>query len=582
MKLLNLKIIVLVVFSLATGELALAMEASKAERLTYTISGSVGLSGVTMNGLPGAPISDEQGRYSVAVKRDWRGTVTPVKEGYTFEPNSMIYENLDGDRINDNYTVKVITLTISGQAGVGGVAIQGLPGNPFTDEGGYYSAKVGYGFSGIVIPEKEGYTFAPPSLAYDNVISDLKNQNYAAKPIMFTISDVVMIGRTPIQGVSVSANNGGGSDTTDAQGRFSVEVPYGWSGELTLKKAGFMFNPPTMSFTNVTRNIKEGEVDRLETPYGRRTDSRSRRSIASAYKPTVGRTGARKVLVVPTDEIKAEELAEIIEDMHVMSYILDERFKETRMIQGVFVDFGDFFGRDSRTTEATYLQGYGVLFSMEVNFAFSPPLKPEAQETETVAEQVDSTWLQAKKEVFSPQELKRPRETGSLREYGSQMVEELKRELIKAMKHAANIRGLKPDEWVILTVIGGGREIGEFYEYGIINVAPWSGTSTGRPPSSSGMGGFGGGSSAGGYVGGGVGGGYGSTSGYSAGGYGGGYGGVGGYGGYGMGGGMGGYAGMGFSSTVMTIRAKKSDVDAFAKGEMDFDEFCKKVQIFTY
>ena len=36
------------------------------------------------------------------------------------------------------------------------------------------------------------------------------------------------------------------------------------------------------------------------------------------------------------------------------------------------------------------------------------------------------------------------------------------------------------------------------------------------------------------------------------------------------------------SATVLTIRAKKSDVDAFAKGELDFEQFQQKVQIFTY
>ena len=39
---------------------------------------------------------------------------------------------------------------------------------------------------------------------------------------------------------------------------------------------------------------------------------------------------------------------------------------------------------------------------------------------------------------------------------------------------------------------------------------------------------------------------------------------------------------MGFSPTVMTIRAKKSDVDAFSKGKLDFDKFRQKVQSFTY
>lgn len=43
------------------------------------------------------------------------------------------------------------------------------------------------------------------------------------------------------------------------------------------------------------------------------------------------------------------------------------------------------------------------------------------------------------------------------------------------------------------------------------------------------------------------------------------------------------YSGAGSSSaTVLTIRAKKMDVDAFARGELDFEQFQEKVEIFTY
>jgi hypothetical protein len=46
---------------------------------------------------------------------------------------------------------------------------------------------------------------------------------------------------------------------------------------------------------------------------------------------------------------------------------------------------------------------------------------------------------------------------------------------------------------------------------------------------------------------------------------------------------MGGFGGPGVSSaTVLTIRAKKADVDAYAKGEQILEQFRRKVQIFTY
>jgi len=51
----------------------------------------------------------------------------------------------------------------------------------------------------------------------------------------------------------------------------------------------------------------------------------------------------------------------------------------------------------------------------------------------------------------------------------------------------------------------------------------------------------------------------------------------------GMYGGMATYGGTTFSSsTALTIRAKKSYVDDFAKGELDFEQFQEHVQIFMY
>jgi len=62
-------------------------------------------------------------------------------------------------------------------------------------------------------------------------------------------------------------------------------------------------------------------------------------------------------------------------------------------------------------------------------------------------------------------------------------------------------------------------------------------------------------------------------------------GGVGGMGGQVFGGGMMGgmeYGETGSNSlTAMTVRAKKSDVDDFAKGKLDFEQFRQKVQHFV-
>jgi hypothetical protein len=484
------------------------------------------------------------------------------------------------------------TFTISGRTGLGGVEMQGLPGNVVTGPSGYYSATVKQGWSGVIMPVKEGYLFVPRQRAYTDVIDDQPNQDYAAHRITFTISGTTHVSGVMMQGLP------GGNRFTDESGNYSAEVEYGWAGVVEPSKEGFTFMPRNRRYSRVTHDQKKQNYSPKRVGPGL----------------MFGRTGGRKVLVVPDSEVKPEELDAITQDLLVMSHILDERFKGSRTIKGMFTDFGDFFGRDNRSTEAIYMQGYGVVFLMEVNFAFSPPLKPQEQEVEDTAEQVDPTWQRAREQIFSPR-APRPGMPGfSGQGPGVLEFDQIKKELIETLKHAANIRNLSPDEWIILTVIGQGRQGGVMYfsNKSSGSAAPRSNYSSSYSESehsassegggyassrssgvaSGGMGPYGGGMM-GGYGGGmgGYGGGMGGYGGGTMGGMGGmaGYdemmGGMGRIGGMaGMGMGMGGmYGGMGFpSSTILTIRAKKSDVSDFATGDLDFEQFQETVEIFTY
>jgi hypothetical protein len=554
-----------------------------AEILSYTISGSVGIGGVVMQGLPGEPITDNSGRYRVTVPYGWSGSVTPQKEGYTFEPAEKRYLRVVDNMDNQNYVAKLILLDISGDIGLGGVFLSGLPGAPVTNKDGRYHVRVPYNWSGTVIPVKEGYKITPPRRSYAAVTENMNNQDYYTESQMLTISDVVKLKGTPIPGVKVttSRNDAEGETTiTDAQGRYTVKVPYGWSGEITLSKDGYEFNPPSKSFINVTTNIRDGVPEPPTPPqptemYAANVRRRARATIPSALE----RTGSRRILVIPAEDIKPEELAGTVEDLYVFSYILDDKFKEPRMIQGVFRDFGDFFGRDNRETEAVYMQGYGAVFMMEVDYTFTPASKTQEQTGDETAEDIDPTWQQTRERIFSPGGRRINRTQAGPDE--GRMVEELKTELIRTLKHATNIRNLMPDEWVILSVTGTGRQsgMGMMGRYGY-GMGGYGGAGLGGSSGmggSAGMGGYGGGME-----------GYvevrGSSSGFGGAmgrGYGGGTMG-GGFGG-GMMGGMGGYSGTGIPpATIMTIRVKKSDVDAFAEGEFNFEEFRQKVQILMY
>ena len=79
---------------------------------------SVGLSGVTMTGLPEDPTTDSSGNYSTDVENGWTGTVIPNKSGYRFLPSSREYVNVTSLQAGQDYTaIKQFNLTITATSG---------------------------------------------------------------------------------------------------------------------------------------------------------------------------------------------------------------------------------------------------------------------------------------------------------------------------------------------------------------------------------------------------------------------------------------------------------------------------------
>ncbi|UCE98643.1 MAG: CotH kinase family protein, partial [Planctomycetota bacterium] len=58
-------------------------------------------------------------------------------------------------------------------------------------------------------------------------------------------------GATPVEAVTVDANNAGGSDTTDPNGYYELQVPFGWSGSVTPTKTDYTFNPTSKAYSNL-------------------------------------------------------------------------------------------------------------------------------------------------------------------------------------------------------------------------------------------------------------------------------------------------------------------------------------------
>lgn len=104
-----------------------------------------------------------------------------------------------------------------------------------------------------------------------------------------------------------------------------------------------------------------------------------------------------------------------------------------------------------RSVRPMYLEGTGPLFMIKVSFPLIPTPKPEAKSTKKAND--DSEWDAAQRDLFDDAEVTYE-EASSRNGYKEEQVELLKKELIGALKNAANIRGLRPDEFVNIAVFG--------------------------------------------------------------------------------------------------------------------------------
>jgi hypothetical protein len=173
-----------------------------------------------------------------------------------------------------------------------------------------------------------------------------------------------------------------------------------------------------------------------------------------------------------------------------------------------------------------YIEGHGAIFILNVPFPLvAPPSKPQVEEKKEAA---SSTWEEARNELYGREEERGPgkRKSGDKRPappYEAERVEDLKKDIAEALKNATHIRGLKDNETVTVVVQGSGS--------GTIQRARAAG------PKGDGEDVF--------------------AFAFAPGGGGG-------------------------ARSVMTLRAKKSDIDAFAKGKTELDDFRKKVSIAAY
>lgn len=340
--------------------------------------------------------------------------------------------------------------------------------------------------------------------------------------------------------------------------------------------------PPPVAIMHDVQDVAEGAVHKAQADV--ENQMRQVQNRLSELKDHVFRLRRKsdKSLVVRSSDMAPRAQSDLEEDMTIMTHILDKAVAERsddqagRVAMGINVSFVPGEG----PTRSIYVDGYGALFFLNVNFPLLPP--PVEKNVEKEKAPGDSAWEEAKEEVYG-QPGEKSWSSGPQVEYDAAKVADLTNAVLNAVKNAANIRSVRSDESITVCVVGAPLR-------GPARAVSYRIDSGDKSRTGSGFGGGGGGFSGGG-----------GAQGYSGPRGGGGGGGFGAAGGSGGGGGFsfsnsggGGESGQTFwvsngndddapgNRTTLTIRVKKADCVAFANGKLTAEEFRRRAVITIY
>jgi hypothetical protein len=170
----------------------------------------------------------------------------------------------------------------------------------------------------------------------------------------------------------------------------------------------------------------------------------------------VGKRDAVPPVVVEFTERDPAVLQQLDEDLSVMGHLIDQALEKGLGEEAPPSKMGVplIYTGGSRSARAIYLEGFGALFMIKVNLPLLGPPEPPPQNTSKPA---NSEWESARQEVLGMEERGLPivgASEASDTPFDRDEVEALKRILIGAMKNAANIRHLQPDDYVSVAVFG--------------------------------------------------------------------------------------------------------------------------------
>lgn len=176
--------------------------------------------------------------------------------------------------------------------------------------------------------------------------------------------------------------------------------------------------------------------------------------------------GGAGILVIPTAE--ADELVTTAsKDLNIMCRIFDKElrlgatgstFENGLSFSTVYrsgMRYGLASGPRGRNASCMYLQGHAAVFLMSVDFPLAPGPEDANVKPEEPNEPADVVWHQAQQELYGPRNPSKNQKDPA-NKYDPERVNAFEADLLKTLKHAANIRCIGDAEWVVAVVWGPG------------------------------------------------------------------------------------------------------------------------------
>jgi hypothetical protein len=255
------------------------------------------------------------------------------------------------------------------------------------------------------------------------------------------------------------------------------------------------------------------------------------------------RPPAAQVSVICFREPNQKELRETTGDVGVLALLLSRNLDQAESDDATDYTLGVPIRLANEKVGASYIQDFGALLKMQVRFPVAAPADGHVERKPAPAE---SEWETAKKEV---QEQNSPdnyftgastfkKHAGESKPYDPALIQTLQKRILLLLKNASNIRHLKPDEWIIVKVVGapGSSFVSRTAEDQLIDsetAEPKDGKKSARISANI----------------------AGLTHADAA---------------------------INTQPTVLTLRVKKSDIDAFAAGSKSEEQFLKSAQVAAY